>query len=659
MSSRTFAIFATILVLAAPVRIGAAPGRGGAPEDGTAGWIDAGRKLYFPPGGTGAGRSLPGTFDIFTSPGGVTAVETWRDTVWVGTEGGLYAWALTPDTLLRCRGPAFTGITSIAVVGEGLWVGGDAGLSIRSGGRWRHYTSDRNRFLSRITGISQGERRVWISTWGRGAGFVEDDTLRIFTMADSLLDDRVTCVVEENPHTIWFGTASGVCRADSFSWQSMRYGSRIPVGRVEDMTIDEEGGLFIAVAGAGVALYSHGRVRTFGEADGLPSREVRSLSLDATGTVWAAGLSGVSVWEGSGWTPLRFPGISLRSFDLLSADHDPGGGSVLGSSAGSVLRLSRESLREKRIEDGLPEKTVIDIAGAGGGVWFAGRSAVYRYDGGMTEYPLPGPWFDSMVSGIEVGGASDVWLSTRLGILHYAGGGWEVYDRRNGLPTEHFTGVVSSGGELWFSTFDSGVLRLTGEGWVHYTERHGLPGSGITGLVADRSGAVWVSDGSGAVARFAGGDWDLLDLPSRAAGAGPSDADSSYAEDPAIRFLEGSSSGGAPGSGAVLGLDGSGRCLIVLPDMIFMQTPAGWSSLESPLRSRGLNATSVAGTVSGRIWIGSDDGAFVLEKGGWVHIGPASGLSGRYVNSIFEDASGAVWIATSGGGLTRFTPEPY
>ncbi len=655
MRLRLSVILLTTLATVSVFGGAAAPQSGTAGEGETAGWLRAGRKIPFPATGRRGSSGLQGSFDILSSTDDIRALEAWRDTVWVGTEGGLFAWALSSDTLLSCAGPAFTGITCIAVAGEELWVGGDAGISVRGRGRWRHYTKGRNRFFSHITDISTGERRVWISTWGNGAGCIEDDTLRIFTMADSLLDDRVSCTVEENPYTIWFGTASGVCRTDSFSWQSMRYGRKIPVGRVEDMIIDEGEELFIAVAGQGVSVYSYGRVRNFGP--GLPSSDVMSLSLDGTGTVWAAGRRGASMWDGSGWTPARVPGLSLVSYDLLSADHDTEGRTFMGSSNGRVIALSREGFREKRIEGRFPENTVTGITGGGGSVWLTGREGVYRYDRAVTRYALPDPWFESMVSGLAVEGERGFWLATRLGILHYTGAGWEVYDRRNGLPTENFTDVVSAEGELWFSTFDSGVLRLTTDGWIHYTERQGLPGLGITGLVSDRNGTVWAADMSGSVARFTGGGWQTMELPGAGTAAEAAPADSFYADDPAIRFLRGSASDEAFSSSAVLGLDGSGRCMIALPEVLYIQTSAGWSSLESPLRAEGLRATALAGTLEGDIWVGSEEGVFVLAGGSWTRLDASSGLSSDHVTSIFQDGKAAVWIGTADGGITRYVKD--
>ena len=66
---------------------------------------------------------------------------------------------------------------------------------------------------------------------------------------------------------MFFGTASGLMSADTLGWKSLRYGSRLPIGAVNGTGCStRKENLFSAIAGQGVAVYSFGRVRTFGTA---------------------------------------------------------------------------------------------------------------------------------------------------------------------------------------------------------------------------------------------------------------------------------------------------------------------------------------------------------------------------------------------------------
>jgi len=628
------------------------------------GWLDSGVKISMGRLAHRKSERPAGRFEVLMPAGGVRAILAEGDSVWVGTDGGLFIWVPGSDTVLTERGSHLSSVTSL-VSGEGgeLWVGGDAGLSVRHDWGWDRYTAREHPFFSRITDLRNGEGKVWISTWGYGCGYVAGDTLTILTRADSLLDDRVTCVVEQSDNTIWIGTDSGVCRADSFSWTPMRYGSRIPVGRVRDIILAEEGDLFVSVARQGVIKYSLGRVNRYGPGQGLPDRDIYQFGLDAAAKVWAVGRYGLSTWDGSGWTPLRLPGIPLGERDYLSVGHDLEGNTYLGTSGGIIASVGRDSYRETALPGDGPEMMIGLIVSSGRTLLLSGSRAVYRFDGGFTPIDLPGKWFEGAVTGLVPEQGGRMWLSTRFGILHHTGSSWEVFDRRQGLPTEHFTcAAAGHDGELWFGTFDSGVLRLTSEGWVHYRRKHGLPDERISSLASDRSGKVWVSTQSGRVAGFTGDKWETLDIAGSDPGQGSMimPADSIFLEDPAVRILPSRGEGRDDSFAPVIGLDGSGRCMFCTEEGIFFLSEAGWRLIDLPLRRSGPRVTALRGTADGSIWLGTEGaGAYLLKEGRWFHVDGASGLGDDHVLSIEEDPSGTVWIGTRYGGVTRYSAGGY
>jgi len=132
------------------------------------------------------------------------------------------------------------------------------------------------------------------------------------------MDNRVLTIIEETSSKIWFGTASGVCYADSFKWESMRYGNNIPIGSINDLIFDEEKDLFIAVCRRGVSRYKFGNVTNYADRDGLSVRDINSFSLDLTRKLMAGGSKGLSTYDGFGWTPFRISGIPIQRYNFLS-----------------------------------------------------------------------------------------------------------------------------------------------------------------------------------------------------------------------------------------------------------------------------------------------------------------------------------------------------
>ncbi|MBN1164901.1 MAG: hypothetical protein JXB45_10005 [Candidatus Krumholzibacteriota bacterium] len=627
----------------------------------TAGWLNVGTVVHLVDIGHYYREAAGGVFDNFGPALELRTLLSADDTLWIGTEGGLFAWSTAADTVFKVTGPVFESIRVLARDDSGLlWVGGDLGVSIRGDEGWIHYTADEHPFFDKITDFQVVDDRIWITSYGQGCGYLSGDSLTIITRADSLLDDRVLSVVEENDNVIWFGTASGVCRADSFRWQSLRYGQGIPIGAVEDVIIDEEGNLFLAVANQGITRYNFGRVRNYGPRQGLPGRDIGAFSLDPAGRVWAAGRSGLTVYDGSGWTPFRLPQTFMGRYHFLSIHHNVDGNLFLGTDEGKLLIVSPDSLKVVSLPQRFPEGYIPLIRRYDDALWFLSRKAVYRLGENLTPLVLPGSGYEGTLTDLAVDGSGGLWLTTRFGILHLEDRSWEVFDRRHKLPTEYFTSVsVQENGDLWFGTFQDGLLRYTGDRWTHYAEKNGLVSNRITDTLVDGAGVLWVLFADGRVARFVSGIWEVLEMPGgdRYAGEGRVEPDSLRQLDHGIRFLTGKNSGPGRGrisSGYCLGRDALGFCLIGRPDGIFRLSATGWQVIEPP-PGRRIEPSAVTGLSGGELWLGTGgDGIYIKRGGRWIHRGAAQGLADNHVLSIVEDGSGQVWIGTRSGGITRF-----
>jgi len=609
-------------------------------------------------------RSLPGRFSTTCSAEEVRSLAFKDDTLWVGTEGGLFAYSVSVGNIAAVTGPASLPVRSLAFDdGGALWVGGDYGASVRSRGTWKSYTKESLPFFGRIRCMVQGDSRFWIGTYGHGCGYVIKDNLTVLTEQDSLLDGRVLSVVEQSPTSIFFGTASGLIEADTTGWKSLRYGSRLPIGPVNAMAIDEDENLFLAVGGQGIAVSSLGRVRLFGTAQDLPGANVRAFSLDQEGRVWAAGTSGASVFNGSDWARPAVGDLASSRHRFLSLRHDGEGNCYLGTDDGKVLVASRDSVRQISVPQTFAENRVPRIRQGNGAVWLIAGRSIYNWKGSFTKAAAPPePYADEMtdLAPVETG---EIWATTRFGVLHYTGRAWEVFDRKNGLPTEYFTRVARDPtGTIWFSTFDGLVLTCAGGKWSTMAGESGLPAEPVEDLALDPSGSPWVVTRRGEVAHFVQGTWARLHLPQREQRGADTTrtADSVYQFDPSIRFLSDAAwgaGGQAEGPAHCLGFDKTGACLIGAQTGVYRLATTGWQVLDLPRSMRGSRPTAVLGTTRGEIWLGTaGNGVLVYRGGEWIRIGASGGLSDDYVRSLCEDQKGVVWIGTQFGGITRYTP---
>jgi ligand-binding sensor domain-containing protein len=627
------------------------------------GWVVSGTVVSFSALDGTSLRSPSGRLENLCPTRSVHDLQVVGDTLWIASESGLFAYCISEDSVAFMPGPVPGSADAIAFDDAGsLWVGGRNGLSIRSEAGWSHYTSEVDPFFSRVTDISIGEERVWLSTYGNGAGFVEKGNITMYSRRDSLLDDRVLRVLEQGSHTVWFGTASGLCRADTLRWQSMRYGSRLPIGAVKDILLDEEGNIFLSIAQRGVAVYNLGRVRAYGPGRGLPEHGVNAFSLDPLGKVWAAGTSGLSTFDGSGWIPYRLPGVAIGRYNFLSIHHGVEGECYLGTDEGLVVILSRDTVREIVLPQKFPESTISRLRISEGSVWGIGIDYIYRLGDTWRRIDLPGEHYRGALMDVSAGPGNELWIASRFGLLRFDGSSWEVFDRRQGLPTEHFTSVARDRrGHLWLGTYDRGVLRLAGDKWVHYSTGSGLSDDRIEDLIVDHDGDPWIATATGKIARFHDGQWQNLELPLDFTAA-VARADSTRPIEPYITFLSSEQDGDALGTlsrALCLGLDGSGNCMVASSRGIFRFAGSDWQVISLPDGYGLIQPTAVLGTARGSIWLGTErKGVFIRNRRGWVRLGTVNGLCDECIESLCEDGGGDIWIGTRFGGLSRFSPDP-
>ena len=627
-------------------------------------WNRSGRRVALASLERGTAGALPGRFSWLCSAKEVRALAVARDTLWIGTEGGLFAMSLSLDHVEPVSGPASISIRALAAEGGALWVAGDHAVSSRSGGRWRHYTPEANPLFERARCLATGEGRLWIGAFGAGMGYVAGDAATFISLSDPVIDRRVLAIAERSPTAIYVGTASGLMLADTSGWRSLRYGSRLPIGPVASLVFDEEGDLFCSILGQGAAIYSFGRVRAFGAGPGTPGANVRAFSLDpTTRRIWAAGDDGAFIYDGTEWTALSTAGFDGRRRRFLSMKHDAEGTCYLGTDDGAVVVVSRGGAREVRVPQAFPESRIARLRVSGGSVWCIAGGAVLSGRGSFVPAAKPPVLYAGEMNDLLALESGEIWIATRFGILRAAGKTWETIDRRHGLSTEYFIRAArDKTGTLWFASADAGVASFRAGVWTSHTRENGLPSNEIADLVVDGEGRPWIATPSGDVARFIEGIWERVPLPP--AGAAPATpsrgADSAGVYDPAIRFLpdaDRSATAVSAKGGYRLGLDRAHACLVATESGVYRADAAGFTLVQLPERVRGARATAVLGSSRGEIWLGTAGGGLLVHRGGeWIRITAAKGLSDDYVRSICEDAGGTIWIGTQEGGLSAYSP---
>jgi len=144
--------------------------------------------------------------------------------------------------------------------------------------------------------------------------------------------------------SVWIATASGLAvRLPDGALDTFQTGAGLPSNDIRDVTVDSDGTVYAATA-AGVALTADGGASftIFTAASGLGSADTRALALGRNQELWVASAGGVSRRLADSWTVFD-TGLGLPSDDARTVSLAPDGSAWVGT-AGGVSTISPDGV---------------------------------------------------------------------------------------------------------------------------------------------------------------------------------------------------------------------------------------------------------------------------------------------------------------------------
>jgi signal transduction histidine kinase len=122
---------------------------------------------------------------------------------------------------------------------------------------------------------------------------------------------------------LWIASWAGLFRFDGVRFERIDdiRGQHLPSSNLYTLWAPPSGGLWVSYTFGGVSFINDGRIKNYGEREGLPVGTVLGFAQDKSGTVWVATTRGLRRFDGSQWvdvgTELRLPKTytSMVSFD--------------------------------------------------------------------------------------------------------------------------------------------------------------------------------------------------------------------------------------------------------------------------------------------------------------------------------------------------------
>lgn len=462
-----------------------------------------------------------------------------------------------------------------------------------------------------------------------------------WTMDDGLPQNSVLAMAQTREGYLWLGTFGGLVRFDGVRFKSydITNTAELASNRILALHEDRRGDLWIGTRDGGLLRYRSDRFRAFGQAQGLPSADVRAIAEDALGNLWLGTGRGLVLWsQGRARRVLsEREGLPDDEVNAVLADSR---GAIWAGTVKGLARYQDGGFSVFKAEDGLGSDSVSALyEDSRGSLWVGlDNGLVRRVGNGWRTYRAHADVLEGRVFSILEDRQGDLWVGASNKVIRWPGavGGQKVEPDRISYY-EPFGSNVSAiaritlqdrEGNLWFGSDGNGLSRWRNTPLVTITHRkEDLPGAGVVPILSDGSGGMWLGPGCGGLYRWQEGKLARLRMPS-----GRRDI-------VCVRSL----------------LVDSGRSLWVGHDRMLTRIDSdGVAQFDEADGLPGAQNTALLEDPAAGIWIGTAKGLALLGPEGVLRFSQADGLISDDIRSLALAPDGELWIGT-GGGISRYS----
>jgi signal transduction histidine kinase/ligand-binding sensor domain-containing protein len=422
-----------------------------------------------------------------------------------------------------------------------LWLTTFGGLVRYDGATLQVYNTVNTRGLrtSRFTNLFEDrEGALWAATDGQGVTRYQDGAFVTYTSADGLADNRVLSVFNDAGGRLLVDTLRGLVE-----WRDGRfapYAGPVPsvsdpdkrlLGRGIDGAMwytdaaglhkfdgkrvtqhvpilsdphrvyeDRRGRLWMETRERTIAQYDHGRLTTYGAADGIPTFGTASMFEDRQGHMWFGlrGGGGLLRFDGTRFTRYTTAdGLPNDNVGLVFEDRE---GTLWVPTDGGLARLTHRAIHTYAAADGLPfDNTYPVFRSRNGDILAGGWQGLGRYrDGAFTSVGQDFGVAGENVMSIAEDHEGATWVGT------WGGGARRVKDGRitayhgdDGAPGDVVRVIYESrGADLWFGS-STRLSRFRDGVFTPFGAAEGYAGGEVYVLREDRAGTLWIGGENG------------------------------------------------------------------------------------------------------------------------------------------------------------------
>ncbi len=383
-----------------------------------------------------------------------------------------------------------------------MWFATYGGIARHSGAEFQ-VIDKRNAKTLESTAITalleDGTGTLWVATLNGGLYRIRGNGLIPERVELPAVVESVFAIAEDTRGALWLGTNAGVLRRDATG--STLFGEAEGIARVpiRAMTADANGGVWVAMDGAGVVHFHDGRIEALGIADGLPDLGVFAVQFDRDGVLWVGTQAGLVRYRDGRFEPEPAAAglVGKRIYALLG---DRAGNLWATADGLGLCRLNTTGFGCDQDIEGLSHDVVRSMfEDREGNLWIgATTSGVHRISDSKLATTV-GALDSNSVRAVLEDHAGVLWAGTDgAGLARVRGGSLVPYEHNSRLPSTFIRSLHGdASGALWVGSI-AGLSRLSPDGGVASWGKHsGLPGAIVFAMASDGGKGLWIGTSGG------------------------------------------------------------------------------------------------------------------------------------------------------------------
>lgn len=471
--------------------------------------------------------------------------------------------------------------------------------------------------------------------------FIQDN----WTSDNGLPQNSVLNIIQTRPGYLWMGTEEGFIRFDGVKFEVLDQGNLALESHNSKMLLEDRSNpwLWIATQAGGLARYDYitGEVKSYGEKEGIPNRNVTYILQDKTGGLWIGTRGGLCYMKDGEVTAKYTKQQGLPTDEISSMVMDKDSTLWIGSgSSGHLSYMKDKTIRDAVRFPGNIQSLFIDSQQK---FWVSTQKGLFRYDMDSNTYRVGmNELNNSSVSSVFEDSEHNLWIGTdEKGIYRVKNLGRSEPSREDRIYITSVAGFFEDKEHsLWVGTKGAGVFRLR-EGKFTTIRGKSVFKNDITfALYESSKGGMWVGTFGGGLYHLKDGRASLLKYQDIL--GEESSVLSVYEEKNGTLWL---------------GINGAGLLRYKNDD------DARLFSKDTGLSSN--NVQAIFQDSKGRIWVGTRDvGVNLIEDDKIRIFNTDDGMTSTSVDGILETAGGVIVFSTrdgltqyKDGAFSRFAPE--